>query len=153
MLKIDSETTYFRVDNIKQAINKIIKYLLVIEKKELYLATPVVSSILKSISKDKKIVFIGSNYNNIIKKIANKKVSILISTDVEFTNSIFKNCQVIDEKNVDIISSTMFKSSFIYNNRYFDSYKVPPHYVNDFVSSVDFCKTNNLLFDTDYGAL
>jgi ferrochelatase len=146
---LDNETAWLYVDDIKKSVHRLIKYLLVIEKKELYLVPPVINNILKSLSKDKKLTFIEDSYSDIIKKIKNKKVEILISTNAKFVNLIFQNPETIDNKNANIISSSMFRTTFSCSQTYFDNYKIAPHYIDDFASSLHFLKNRNLLFSIE----
>ncbi len=146
---LDSEIAWLRVDELKTASKKLLRYHLEEHEKQFYYVDCLGFELLEQMVTDKNIVFLRSGINDLAKIFGEKQV--FICCDRSFLNSFTKDISYITQlpQEYTPLPGTLFESSFIYDNRYYQKVAIPPFFVDKLVSLIDFAKGSNMAYNVE----
>ena len=140
---LDKEIAWIQVKSYKDALIKIFRFKLSTLDLEAYSCNTITYDLL-NIYKNKSFKFISSNLENCIKIIENiKDKDILFSCDENLLNKIypkFSNFNNTKFKITNVVTHSMFESTFKFDNRLFSKVKISSLYLKEFVEVYNFCK-------------
>jgi ferrochelatase len=147
-ISIDKEIAWIRVDDIFHATTKLTRFLLSAQELKSYYCDDILFELINVITTNKKNIKLLSG--NIIEDFEIIKTitldDIIIHTDKNYMTSLIPMTKAIDTKeNFGIKNLTihsLFKTSFSYNNYFFDNIRLPYLYINQFLSLIEFIKLN-----------
>jgi len=140
---IDNEIAWIKVDNITNAIVKLLRYKLATFNLQAYFCNIVSFNLLKALSSyEKNLKFISNSFDELLSSLDDiNENTILISKDIELLNKLYPNNCAFEKEKFEIsnlIEHSLFETSFTYKNIYFQKIKIPSIYVEDFIRIYDF---------------
>ena len=140
---IDNEIAWIKVNNIQEAIIKLLRYKLATYNLKAFYCNPISFNFFKAFSSyDKSLKFISKDFDELISSIddINEK-TILLSKDIELLDKLYPNHSAFEKENFNIsnlIEHSIFEVSFTYKTRYFQKLKIPSLYLEEFIRVYDF---------------
>ena len=125
---IDSEVAWIKVESIKEASFRLLRYVQLKKRAKFFLLSPHQLSFLKMILKFKgDVEILSSDWVRAFETILNGQKEILIGTDQELISSVEPNFRRIEaQKDGQIISDTLFKSTFKINGFIYQERELSP---------------------------
>jgi len=147
----DKEVAWIRVDDIKSATIKLIRYYLIEKDTSLYLLDRYEFSILKMILlKRLKIEFISGEWKSICEKILSSKSPILIGTDSYIFERVKPNVnRLVDEVELELLGSTFLKSTFKFEESIYFDKEIAPFHLIYLKRVLYFCKKNCISYNLE----
>jgi ferrochelatase len=150
----DDEIAWIRVLDIKESLKKLLRFKLLKKSLNFLYLTPIEKEIAKSITKKSDILFLEQDLIENFKKLINAdENSIIISTDKEILKDIypsFKSLQKEKFNKIQIIYKTLFFTSFIHNDKYYENLKFPPIYINELSKVLSFLQKHEVPYNLNY---
>ena len=147
----DDEVAWIQVDDIQKAAFKLIRYVLISREASFYLFTEHELSFMKMIVTQKSNVDILPNdWRKMFEKILNSDAKMFIGTDVELMKLIKPDVAVLNkEASCEIITDTLFKTTFKINNYIYQEKDITPFHVDILQRVVEFCDLHHFPYDLD----
>ncbi len=139
----DNEIAWIKVDNFQKAITNILRYKL-IESKTEFIKTNKIFFHLLTIFKSKEFsdtILLKENLSDnfeLLNSIDCKKI--IFGTDLKFLNAISGKVSILEHNHYDIknlITHSLFETSFSYKDKFFDKLKLPTVYIDDLVQQLE----------------
>jgi len=147
----DREVAWIRVNDIKSATIKLIRYYLIEKDTTIYLLNRYEFSILKMILlKRLKIEFISGEWKSVCERILSSKSPILIGTD----SYIFKRIKpdvnrLADVVELELLSATFLKSTFKFEESLYFEKEITPFHIVYLQRVLYFCKKNCISYSLE----
>jgi len=147
----DREVAWIKVDNIKSATIKIIRYLLIEKDTTLYLLNSLEFSLLDLILLKKiKIELISGEWKSVCEKILNSKNQILVGTDSYIFNRIKPDInRLFGSVELNILHRSFLKTTFKFENIVYFEKDITPFHLIYLQRVLHFCKENCLSFNLE----
>ena len=151
-LKItDTEVAWIQVKDIEKAAFKLIRYVLISREASFYLFTEHELSFMKMIVTQKSnIEVLLNDWRKVFEKILNSEAKMFIGTDVALMKTIKPDVSILNkEASCEIITDTLFKTTFKINNYIYQEKDIVPFHVDILQRVVEFCDLHHLPYDLD----
>jgi ferrochelatase len=136
----NQDIVYFLVKDIDRAFVQLVRYLLILNKNDIYLVNPIEYKILNQLtrkndlnlaeSRDTLLLFASSINSNII--ISKDKIIKIIANKLKIN------------KSSNIVTYNLFKTTFSHKNSLYKEQKIPSHYIDNLISCIDFLHLHNI---------
>jgi ferrochelatase len=136
---IDNEIAWIRVDDIKEALFKLLKYKLL--NKTLYVCNKITLDILKSISKSSEIAIIDK-----VKAKFLNEYEYYITSNEELANISINTIPLTKKEKIELIDSTLFISKFRYKGVEYNAI-FPALYLDELSLALGFLEENELEYN------
>ncbi len=148
---IDKEVAWIQVKDIQRAGFKLIRYVLISREANFYLFTAHELSFLKMIVTQKNnLDILPDDWRKMFEKILNSKAKMFIGTDTELMKMIKPDVAILNkEASCEIISDTLFKTTFKINGYIYQEKDITPFHVDFLQRVVEFCDLHHLPYDLD----
>ncbi len=146
---LDNQIAYLKVDSIKQAALKFLRYIAIQKNVKIYLFEPVELSILKQItSKNTIFTILSDNFQKSFETIVNSDYEIFITKNKELAKTIDSNYLTI-EPNIDgyLIEDTLLISTFKIEKYYYQNKEFSPIFFDNLKSVISFCNTHSIVYN------
>lgn len=146
----DSEIAYIKVDSIKNATIKFLRYILIQKASEVYYFKPVESSFLKQLSYKKNSIYsiLPDNWQKSFETILNSDYQIFITTSLKDAKSLSSSYkQLHNNSNGYIVSDSLLKTTFRIDKYVYQNMDITPFFFENFLKVITFCKENEINFD------
>lgn len=130
---IDEEIAWIEVENVSEALDKLLRFRLIESDIVAYECDEVVLKLAEQIVTDSNFLVLDTDIKKIFKQLwqIENRSTVLFCPDIHnkniFTN-IKTNCSASKES-IDIIEQTLFETSFIYNNKYYERQLISPFFI------------------------
>lgn len=147
----DKEVAWIQVDDIQKAAFKLIRYVLISREASFYLFTKHELSFFRMIVTQKSNVEILPNdWRKMFEKILNSEAKMFIGTDEILMKMIKPEVSILNkEASCEIITDTLFKTTFKINNYIYQEKEICPFHVDILQRVVEFCDLHHLPYDLD----
>jgi len=147
----DTEVAWIQVKDIQKASLKLIRYVLISREASFYLFTPHEMSFMKMIVTQKSnIEVLPDEWKKMFEKILNSESKMFIGTDDVLMKMIKPDVNILNkEASCEIITDTLFKTTFKINNYIYQEKDITPFHVDILQRVVDFCDLHHLPYDLD----
>ncbi len=140
----DPEIAWFRVEDLNETLIKLLRYSLLQKSLRLYYADPVLFAYLQRLCTQKEILFLTSDLAADYKKIDEAAPkSVLIGQERRLIERLSGNFETIPphpQHDLKLLHHTLFRSTFLYRGRLYRQIKVPPLFLDTFMSALHFCE-------------
>ena len=145
---LDNEIAWIKVDNIKEAIQKLLRYNISQYKIKSYIVDNITYEILKTLIIDKtNFIFLKENIKTnfeLLKLIGDKKI--LIGTNKKMLLALEPLSKKINIKTnilTNLTIHSLFETTFSYKDKYFYKLPISRLYVDNFIRVLNFLKFKN----------
>jgi len=147
----DDEVAWIQVKDIQNASFKLIRYVLISREASFYLFSEHELSFMKMIVTQKSNVDILPNdWRKMFEKILNSDSKMFIGTDELLMKLIKPDVSILNkEASCEIITDTLFKTTFKINNYIYQEKDIVPFHVDILQRVVEFCDLHHLPYDLD----
>jgi len=147
----DDEVAWIQVKDIQNAAFKLIRYVLISREASFYLFTEHELSFMKMVVTQKSNVdILPDDWRKMFEKILNSDTKMFIGTNVEFMKMIKPDVAILNkEASCEIITDTLFKTTFKINNYIYQEKDITPFHVDILQRVVDFCDLHHFPYDLD----
>jgi len=147
----DDEVAWIQVKDIQNASFKLIRYVLISREASFYLFTEHELSFMKMIVTQKSNVDILPNdWRKMFEKILNSDAKMFIGTDELLMKLIKPDVSILNkEASCEIITDTLFKTTFKINNYIYQEKDIVPFHVDILQRVVEFCDLHHFPYDLD----
>ena len=147
----DDEVAWIQVKDIQNASFKLIRYVLISREASFYLFSEHELSFMKMIVTQKSNVDILPNdWRKMFEKILNSDAKMFIGTDELLMKLIKPDVSILNkEASCEIITDTLFKTTFKINNYIYQEKDIVPFHVDILQRVVEFCDLHHLPYDLD----
>jgi ferrochelatase len=146
----DSEIAYLKVDSIKEASSRLLRYVLTKKEAKIYHFKRVELNLLKQISTKKSHLYavLPQNFQKSFELILNSHYDIFITDNLEYAKKLTSNYLTLKEEiNGYLISDSLLKSSFKLDNFIYQNIQLPPIFFKNLKRVSHFLKSFNQEFD------
>ncbi|CAA6803066.1 MAG: Unknown protein [uncultured Sulfurovum sp.] len=147
----DKEVAWIKVKEIQKAAFKLIRYVLISREASFYLFTEHELSFMKMIVTQKSnIEILQNDWRKVFEKILNSDAKMFIGTDDVLMKMIKPDVSILNkEASCEIITDTLFKTTFKINNYIYQEKDITPFHVDILQRVVEFCDLHHLPYDLD----
>ena len=147
----DKEVAWIQVKDIQNAAFKLIRYVLISREASFYLFTEHELSFMKMIVTQKSnIEILQNDWRKVFEKILNSDAKMFIGTDNVLMKTIKPDVSILNkEASCEIITDTLFKTTFKINNYIYQEKDIVPFHVDILQRVVEFCDLHHLPYDLD----
>jgi len=147
----DNEIAWIQVKDIQKAAFKLIRYVLISREASFYLFTEHELSFMKMIvTKKSNIEVLQNDWRKVFEKILNSDAKMFIGTDDVLIKTIKPDVSLLNkEASCEIITDTLFKTTFKINNYIYQEKDITPFHVDILQRVVEFCDLHDLPYDLD----
>ncbi|MBN2768570.1 MAG: hypothetical protein JXQ68_05665 [Campylobacterales bacterium] len=147
----DSEIAWIKVNDVKLASMKLVRYVLLKKELDIYLFDIHEISLLKMILKDKKrVTFLSNDYKKAFEQIVNSSDRLFASSNKELLHIISTDIkEFAGSADGEIIASTLFKTSFKINGFIYQDMDLFPFHFKCVLQITDFCQKYELDISLD----
>jgi len=147
----DDEVAWIQVKDIQNASFKLIRYVLISREASFYLFSEHELSFMKMIVTQKSNVDILPNdWRKMFEKILNSDAKMFIGTDELLMKLIKPDVSILNkEASCEIITDTLFKTTFKINNYIYQEKDIVPFHVDILQRVVEFCDLHHFPYDLD----
>jgi ferrochelatase len=139
----DKEIAYLKVDSIKDASDRLLRYVLTKKGSKIYYFKEVEITLLRQISLSRSTLFtiLPKNFQKSFELILNSDYNIFITTDLEYAKRLSSNYFELEEM-VDgyIISDSLLKTTFKLEKFVYQNIQMPPFFMDNLRKVVHFTK-------------
>lgn len=148
---IDEEVAWIKVDDIQKSAFKLIRYVLISREANFYLFTEHELSFLKMIITQKSnFEILPNDWRKMFEKILNSNSKMFVGTNSELMKMIKPDVAILNkEASCEIISDTLFKTTFKINNYIYQEKDITPFHVDFLQRVVEFCDLHHLPYNLD----
>ncbi len=146
----DSEIAYIRVDSIKEATTKFLRYIMVQKESNIYYFKNIEASYLKQIVSRKTNLYtiLSEDWKKSFEKILNSDYDIFITTNESDAKILSPNYKKLSKlASGYIISDSLLKTTFKIDKYIYQNVDIAPFFVDNLRGVVEFCKDNELEYD------
>lgn len=148
---IDQEIAWIKVASLEDSIAKLLKFELMNHDLEVYYCNSIMVDLLDNINHNKRIkTFKGNIVAEAESFLRLKKTKqIVISSDLMFLKKIFATINYLPEtvyNSIELKEKTIFESSFIYQEVYYDKIKISPFMLSYLEKAFNFLDTKNIKY-------
>ncbi len=146
----DNEIVYIKVDSIKEATIKFLRYIIVQKEAQIFYFEDIECSLLKQISYRKSTIFtiLDNNWQKSFETILNSNYDIYVTTNIEDAKILspkFKREK--DLVNGYIVSDSLLKTTFRIEKYVYQDVEIAPFFVDNLRRVVSFCQNNHIDYD------
>ena len=147
----DSEIAWIQVPEIQKAAFKLIRYVLISREASFYLFTEHELSFMKMIVTQKSnIEILPNDWRKMFEKILNSDAKMFIGTDEPLMKMIKPDVSILNkEASCEIITDTLFKTTFKINNYIYQEKDITPFHVDILQRVIEFCDLHHLPYNLD----
>ncbi len=147
----DNEVAWIQVNDIQKAAFKLIRYVLISREASFYLFTEHELSFMKMVVTQKSNVdILPDDWRKMFEKILNSDAKMFIGTDIELMKMIKPDVAILNkEASCEIITDTLFKTTFKINNYIYQEKDITPFHVDILQRVIDFCDLHHFPYDLD----
>lgn len=149
--KSDSEIAWIKVDNIKDASFRLIRYVILNKDVNFRYLTPHQVSFLKMIITQKSnITILADDWRKAFEQVLNSNEKLFVGSNQKLMGMIKSNMKILDKK-VDgyVISDTLFKSTFKIEKYIYQEKELVPFHFDELAKVVKFCQDFELPYSVD----
>ena len=146
----DKEIAYIKVDSIKEATIKFLRYILVQKKSQIYYFEDIEVSLFKQITTKKSSIYtiLSDNWQKSFESILNSDFEIFITTNLEDAKNLSPNYKsLVNLANGYIISDSLLKTTFKIDKYIYQNMDIAPFFVDNLRKVVYFCKEREIEYD------
>lgn len=146
----DREIAYIKVDSIKSATVKFLRYILIQKASKVYYFQPIESSLLKQLSYQKNSTFslLPKSWQKSFETILNSDYQIFITTSKEDAKNLSPNYNKLRNTTKGyIVSDSLLKTTFRVDKYIYQNIEIPPFFFENLLRVITFCKDNGIEFD------
>lgn len=130
---IDEEIAWIKVKDVREALDKLLRFRLIESDIVAYECDEIVLKLAKQIPTDSNFLVLNTDIKKIFKQLweIENRSTVLFCPDIHNKN-IFTNIKTINsasKEHIDIIEQTLFETSFIYNNKYYERQLISPFFM------------------------
>ncbi len=146
----DEEIAWIKVSSIEVALTKYLRYFLLEKGVIVYYFNENAFDMLKNIAITQSILYLSGDIVTDFKNILLNKTTFIISNSKEFLENIYPLYKTMDDyEELKIIRSSIFKSSFIYKDRYYKGIKIPNLHQKQLQKILAFFSKYKISFDIE----
>lgn len=144
----DKESAWIEVDNIKDAIIRIIRYKLLARNIALVSLSPVQEAIAKNIIHDERVAFFSSDLRGLLELLNDTNIKFIVTSNEEILALSFEiiNSSKPIKNPFLMLSHTLFDSTIFYKSAHY-RLNLPMLFLNDLGSVVNLCEQKSFSFD------
>ena len=146
----DDETAWIEVADIYNALKRIIRFLLIDKDIRTYRCDTLTLDIAKRFAtKNDLIILQGSLSENFTKLLGAKPDTVLFFESSTINDTLFsdaKRLQVVSQKNITYLKSTLFESKFLYKNALYEIDRLSPLFVPAVAAVIDTLQRHAISF-------
>ncbi len=146
----DKEIAWIRVKSLKRALIRILRFYLTEKSIKVLYANELVLQIIESATTQKEnLLFIKDSIYEIFQKVLHaKENSIIIGNDEDLLRKIYPDFKPLEKKSaVNVINQTLFETTFIHNDKFFKNIKIPPIFIKELETALDFFESYQIRYD------
>ncbi len=149
----DKEIAWIRVDDIKVALIKLLRYRLIDSNLTFFYLDGVEFDIVKTIAKKDKTLFLSSdisyNFHLIMKNL--KSDYIVLSSDLELLLGIYPDFKILGKysEKITIIKESLFTTTLIYNDRYYIDLHISSIFLDSLSNTLGFLNNNEIEYNLE----
>lgn len=146
----DPEIAWIRVDSVENALLRLLRFRLIEKEPEVYECDPITLKLAMQIETPSSFIALGGTTEEIFKQLweCEKHVRILFSPALNDA-SIFTAVQELPKtpsEQISIIEQTLFETSFIYNNHFYERQLLSPFFIPYLERLLHFFKSKKIQF-------
>lgn len=134
----DNEIAWIKVENIEDAHKKLLRFRLIEQKVTAYECDQVSLELAKQIITDSSLIIIDSDLKNVSKILWNlEENSTILYNPTLFDADLFTTTIVLEpssQKNIKVIDKTLFETSFIYDEKFYERQIISPLFISNLES-------------------
>ena len=148
---IDDEIAWIQVDDIQKSAFKLIRYVLISRESSFYLFTNHELSFMRMIVTQKSnLEILPDDWRKMFEKILNSDSKMFIGTDNALMKMIKPDVSILNkEASCEIITDTLFKTTFKINNYIYQEKDITPFHVDILQRVVEFCDLHHFPYNLD----
>jgi len=147
----DEEIAWIRVTSIKEALKKLLRFKLLKKPLNFIYLNPLEKEIAKSITKKSDLLFLDLDLVENFKKLINAdENSIIVSTDKEILKDIYPNFKQLQNDKlpkIEVTYKTLFFTSLIYDDNYYENLKFPPIFIDELARVLGFLQNHKVPYN------
>ncbi len=149
--KFDEEIAWIKVKSVKEASFRLLRYAMLQKKSMFVLLKPCEESLLKMILTHKNsISFLPKEWTKAFEMILNTEQHLFVSSDSKLLETITPDPRKLeDEANGEMISDTLFRSTFKVNGYIYQQKEMAPFHLEYLLKVVNFCDKEQLPYSLD----
>ncbi|WP_200763913.1 hypothetical protein [Nitrosophilus alvini] len=144
----DNEIAWIKTGSLENAALRLLRFFLINNQSKIIFLDSVSYEIAQQINDSKKLLFFtDSVFENCKKLYKNSDTEYVAISDMDFIKTLsldFEIPKTIAE--LKIIKSTLFETSFLYENEFFEHIRISPLFINELKKTVGFFKNSALDF-------
>ncbi len=129
----DSEIAWIKVKNLKEALTKILRFILIDKEIEVYECDEIILKLALQVVTEPNFIALHGDIQTLYKMLSSleSKATVLFSPAITsqelFTN--IKNLPANSNESINIIEQTLFETSFIYDNIFYERQLISPFFM------------------------
>jgi ferrochelatase len=146
----DDEIAYIKVDSIKDAGIKFLRYIILQKNSKIYYMPKIATSYLKQIINKKTHLFtlLSNDFKKSFETLLNDDKEILITTNLDFAKDLTPNFVIYNnEAKGYIINDSLLKTTFKLEKFVYQNMPIPPFFLKYLKNAVSFAKKFQLNYD------
>jgi ferrochelatase len=147
---LDNEIAYLKVDSIKEASTKLLRYVLTKKESEVYYFNEIQEAMLKRITSRKSSLyaFTPNSWQKSFELILNSDFDIFITTNLDYAKTLTSNYKTLKKSESGyIVNDSLLKTTFKIGKYIYQDMNIPPFFVDDLRRVIPFAKELDLDFD------
>ena len=147
----DTEIAWIRVDSVRDAAFRLLRYVLLRKEADFYLLQPYEMSFLQMIlTRKDNIVFLPPEWTKAFEAILNGQQHLFVSSDRKLMKTIRPDIAGMDESSEgDLILDTLFRCSFKIEKYIYQNKEIAPFHLEYLMRVVAFCNSHQLPWSMD----
>ncbi len=130
---IDNEIAWIYVKNLQEALDKLLRFRLIENEITAYKCNEVVLKLASQIITDDNFVVVTLDNSKLFRQLWQlQNRTILLFCPTLHNENIFTNIKSINStinKNIEVVEQTLFETSFIYNDKYYERELISPFFI------------------------
>ncbi len=146
----DPEIAWFRVDSLDRTLLKLLRFSLLHKKRRFFHSDPVTLAYLEALLPHKTTLFLDRDIARSYRRIlAASPDTMIFSDDKTLLETIYPDFTPVEKKKhtLTLTHRTLFQSSFLYRGRYYPRIKVPPLFLDEYATALEFCRREEIEID------
>ncbi|QSZ41790.1 hypothetical protein GJV85_06600 [Sulfurimonas aquatica] len=129
----DNEIAWIKVDNLEKALKRLLRFRLIDKNVTVYESNEIVIKLAQQVITESNFIALIGNIKTIVKSLWNiEQDSIILFCPTLIDKNIFARTIELSQnpyQHVDIIEQTLFETSFIYNNIFYERQLISPFFM------------------------
>jgi len=129
----DSETAWIKVSSLDEALKRILRFILIEKEIEVYECNEIILKLALQVVTQPNFIALEGDIKNLYKTLSNleEKATILFCADLTPSHLFTDTKQLPNnpKDSIDIIEKTLFETSFIYDNTFYERQLISPFFV------------------------